>query len=328
MPTPRRLPHRALLSRVQFCLGLALALPTGACSDPDPAGDGSAIPIPARGEANTLDLGSWNIDWFGDPGNGPDDDELQRRNVRDVILGTDLDLWSLQEVVDQGAFRALLGELPGYSGLLADDPGVVGGRTWYEGFGDREQKVALLYRSEVIEVVAARVILSEDDFAFAGRPPVEVEVRVTIGGREIEAVVVLLHAKASSDEASWDRRRAGARALKAHLDATWPTVPVWVLGDFNDDIDVSITAGRPSPYADFVEARDWAFTTRALSQQGISSTVRFADAIDHHLVSDEALGGFVAGSVEAYRVDRWIPSYDSTTTDHYPVIASYRLPGR
>ena len=68
-------------------------------------------------------------------------------------------------------------------------------------------------------------------------------------------VVVLLHAKASTDEASWARRQTGARALRRHLDAAWPTVPVWVLGDFNDDVDRSIADGRPSPTNDSPNVR-------------------------------------------------------------------------
>ena len=310
-----------------LCVGaMACGSPESAADLERPAGD-PAVEIPSRGAANTLDIATWNLDWFGDPGNGPADEAAQSRNIRDVILGSDLDLWSVQEVVDARAFRALLAELPGYAGLLADEPTVVGGATWYEDFGDREQKVALIYRTDVVEVVSAQVILSDDNYAFAGRPPIEVEVRITLEGRTIDAVVILLHAKASQDEASWARRQTGARALRRHLDTAWPTVPVWVLGDFNDDVDRSIADGRPSPYAEFVEATDWAFPTQSLSQQGTSSTVRFSDVIDHHLVSDEALGGYVTGSVEAFRVDQWIPSYDATTTDHFPVLARYRLPG-
>jgi endonuclease/exonuclease/phosphatase family metal-dependent hydrolase len=314
-------------------LPLCLSLLATGCGGPDSAAepnrsDGARpIDIPARGAANTLDLGTWNLDWFGDTGNGPTDEEGQRRNIRDVIRGSGLDLWSLQEVVDDGAFRALVAELPGYAGLLADEPAVGGGATWYQDFGDREQKVALLYRTEVIEIKSARVILTADNFAFAGRPPVEIEIRATVDGRTIDGVVILLHAKASPDDASWARRETGAKALRRHLDERWPTMPVWVLGDFNDDVDRSIAGGKPSPYAAFVEAVDWAFPTESLSHQGTSSTVHFSDVIDHHLVSDEALGGYVTGSAEAFRVDRWIPSYDATTTDHYPVVARYRLPG-
>lgn len=294
---------------------------------PDPAGPGSAA-IPAWGSEATFEVGTWNVDWFGDSGNGPGDEALQLRGLREVIGAAAVDLWALQEVVDPAAFDELVAALPGYEGLIADDPAVVGGPEWYRDFGDREQKLALIWRTEEVEVVAARVVLTEENHAFAGRPPVELELRLDPDGASIEAVVVLLHAKASADEESRARRQRGAEALHRHLAATWPTRPVWVLGDFNDDVDTSIVRGAASPYRVFVEAEDWSFATSTLSEQGVSSTVGYADVIDHHLLSDEAAAWYVGGSAEAWRVDRWIDDFGRTTTDHYPVFTRYTLPGR
>lgn len=311
---------------------LVSALAFGACggfdvsADPPPPDD-DPVEIPARGTAATFDVGTWNLDWFGDPGNGPPDEALQLHNLRDVIRGAALDLWAVQEVVDQGAFDALVAAVPGYAGLVADDPSVAGGPAWYRDFGDREQKVALIWRTEALAVESARVILTDDDFAFAGRPPLEVRVRLDPAGAALEAVVIVLHAKASNEGASRDRRQAASEALEGYLDVAWPTTPVWVLGDFNDDVDTSITAGAASPYANFVAARDWSFPTRALSMQGVASTVGYDDVIDHHLVSDEAGAWYETGSAEAFRVDQWIADYGSTTTDHYPVLTRYALPG-
>lgn len=292
-----------------------------------PPGDDAAVQIPARGAAATFDVATWNLDWFGDTGNGPADEALQLRNIRDVLAGAALDLWAVQEVVDQGAFDALVAAVPGHAGLVADDPSVEGGPEWYRDFGDREQKVALIWRTEALAVEGARIILTGEDHAFAGRPPLEVRVRLDPGGADIEAVVVVLHAKAADDAPSRSRRETASRALEAYLDATWPTLPVWVLGDFNDDVDTSITAGAGSPYANFVGSPDWSFPTAALSLQGLSSTVGYDDVIDHHLVSDEAGAWYEAGSAEAFRVDQWISDYGSTTTDHYPVLTRYALPG-
>jgi endonuclease/exonuclease/phosphatase family metal-dependent hydrolase len=328
-----RVPGFALRGVRRFAwlpVGAVLAAGCGgsdSTADPDPPVDGEPIEVPARGTAASFDVGTWNLDWFGDTGNGPSDEALQLRHVRDVLNGTALDLWALQEVVDQEAFDALVTALPGFSGLLADDPSVAGGPEWYRDFGDREQKVALLYRTSVVTVRSARVILTAENFAFAGRPPLEVEISVALGGAPVNAVVLVLHAKAAADAASRDRRQAGSEALQVYLEQRWPTTPVWVLGDFNDDVDTSITPGRPSPYANFVAAPDWSFATATLSRQGVSSTVGFDDVIDHHLVSDEAGAWYVTGSAEAYRVDQWVPSYARSTTDHYPVLTRYALPG-
>ncbi|MBT8405795.1 MAG: endonuclease/exonuclease/phosphatase family protein, partial [Gemmatimonadetes bacterium] len=244
-------------------LALVTAFGIAACggsdtpADPDPPDDDGGDPsitIPARGTEATFDVATWNVEWFGDPGNGPTDEELQRDRVRDVMNGAEIDLWALQEIVGGADFDALLAEVPGFSGLLADDPSVQGGPTWYRDFGDREQKLALVYRSSAVTVRGARIILTEENFSFAGRPPMEVEVTVSIGGASVDAVIVMLHAKSSPDAESLARRTAASVALETYLDTTWPTTPVWVLGDFNDDIDTSIRLGEESPYRNFVDA--------------------------------------------------------------------------
>ena len=311
-----RLRSRAVL------LALALAA-CGGSTGPD-----EGIQIPARGTATTFDVGTWNLEWFGDASNGPDDDEMQLRRVRDVLKGADLDLWGLEEVVSRSRFSSLVSALPGYAGLLANDPSVQDGASYYSDFGDLEQKVALIYKTSVVDVLGARVVLTSEDDAFAGRPPLEARVRVHVGASTVEGVVVVLHAKAGSDQSSWERRTAAAAALKAYLDATWPTTRVWIVGDFNDDVDSSISTGRASPYAAFVgDVARWSFPTAALSAAGISTIAGYGEAIDHQLVSNEVWAGYVSGSAEAYRVDAYIPEYAETTTDHYPVLARYQAGG-
>lgn len=312
-----------------FGAGAALALLLGCSIEGGRGGPGGgdSASIPEWGSEATFDVGSWNVDWFGDRGNGPRDESRQLRGLQAVLRGAEVDLWALQEVVDGAAFAELLGGLPDYDGLLADDPVVEGGPEWYRDFGDREQKLALVWRRGLVEFVGARVVLTGENHAFAGRPPLEVEVRLDPGGADLPAVVILLHAKASADEPSRARRARAAAALQRYLDATWSTLPVWVLGDFNDDIDTSITRGAESPYRAFADAPDWRFTTATLSQRGESSTVGYSEVIDHHLVSDEVAGWYEAGSAEAWRVDRWIDDYGATVTDHYPVLTRYALPG-
>jgi Lamin Tail Domain len=89
-------------------------------------------------------------------------------------------------------------------------------------------------------------------------------------------------------------------------------------------LDTSITPGNASPYANFVnDPADYRFPTQALSALGISSTTSFPDTIDHHLNSNEANATYINGSVEVFRVDQFIPNYDASTSDHFPVLTRY-----
>lgn len=288
---------------------------------------GGTRAIPARGEATTLDIASWNIEWFGDGSFGPTDEALQLRNVRDVVAGTDFDIWGFAEVVDDAQWQRLVGQLPGYTGLLANDPSVIDGAASYSDFGNAEQKVAILYKSSLASVLDARVILTGNDYDFGGRAPLQVTLRVTLNGATDDIVVIVIHPKCCSDTTSWQRRVNASSALKSYLDATFPTEKAWVIGDFNDDVDTSILSGHASPYANFVgDPARYKLPTQALTVARIASTVRYSDMIDHHLNTTASNALYLADSVGVERVDQYIPGYGTTTSDHYPVLSRYAWP--
>ena len=81
--------------------------------------------MPSRGGATTLDIASWNIEWFGDTGNGPTNETLQLQNARAVIAGADFDIWGVAEIVSLAQWNSLKAQLPGYAGFLAKEPNVI-----------------------------------------------------------------------------------------------------------------------------------------------------------------------------------------------------------
>jgi hypothetical protein len=284
--------------------------------------------VPRRGAATTLDIASWNIEWFGDTGNGPTNEALQLQNARAVIAGADMDIWGVAEIVSLSQWNTLKSQLSGYAGFLAKEPNVVNGAAFYSDFNNTEQNVGILYKTSVATVTDARVILTSNDNNFAGRPPLQVTLSVTLNGATENIIVIVLHAKCCSDSDSLTRRRNASNALKSYLDSNFPTQKVWVIGDFNDDVDTSITSGNASPYANFVnDTARYRFPTKALSDAGVSSTISFSDTIDHHLNSNEANATYIAGSAEVFRVDSFISNYGNTTGDHFPVLSRYTFGG-
>jgi endonuclease/exonuclease/phosphatase family metal-dependent hydrolase len=318
--------------RAALALGAALMVSAAACEAPSnvlaertAAAESSLAVIPGKGSASTLDVASWNIEWFGATGTGPSNETLQLQNARDIITGTDFDIWGVAEIADQAAWNSLESQIPGYTGFLASESTVTGGSASY---GATEQKVGILYRSSIATVAGAKIILAANDADFAGRPPLEVRLNVTLNGVTEQVVVIVLHMKAFDDVPSWQRRANASAALKSYLDTTWPTQKVIVVGDWNDDVDTSITSGQATPYQNFVgDAADYAFPTRALSLAGISSTTGYPDIIDHHLNTNELHATLVPGSAEVYRVDSYVSSYDATTSDHFPVLSRYTFGG-
>jgi endonuclease/exonuclease/phosphatase family metal-dependent hydrolase len=315
------------LSAAIVAVGLGCRSPVGHAANAVGPGVSFAV-IPSQGSPTALDIGNWNLEWFGHTGFGPTNEALQLQNVGDVMRGADMDIWGVEEVVSAPQFQQLVAGLPGYAGILANDPFVVDGATYYNGFGNTEQKVALVYPTSVVSVLSAKVILGNLDFEFAGRPPVEFKVRITLNGVTRDASIIVLHAKAGSDADSYNRRAAASAGLKNYLDTTYPNEQVWVIGDFNDDVDVSITTGNATPYGNFVnDGARYSFPTKTLSDAGQASTVTFADMIDHQLNTNEVFATYTTGSAQVFRADRYIANYGTTTSDHYPVLARYTVTG-
>ena len=280
--------------------------------------------VPSKGTALTLDVGCWNLEWFGDTTYGPTDNTLQRTNVTDVLRGADMDFWGLEEVVSTTQFNTMKSALTGYAGFLSNDASVTSGSSYYT---STEQKLGFLYKTSVVTVQSAKIILTASDYDFAGRPPLEVKVGITLNGTTENVIVIVVHMKAASDSASYQRRLNASTALKSYLDSTYPTQKVVVLGDFNDDLDQSIS-GTTSPFANFVsDSSRYKFATKPLSDAGVSTTAGGGATIDHQLLTNELASALVSGSTEVYRVDNYIPSYASTTTDHFPILSRFNWGG-
>ena len=277
------------------------------------------------GTSFPLEVANWNVEWFGSTSYGPTDEALQLDNVRTVIKEVGADIWGLTELVDVNQFYALKAGLTGYEGFVADDSSVVHGSTHYS---SDEQKVGLLYKSGLVSVQHAEVILGSNSIDFAGRPPLRVDLRVTREGTSVDLVAIVLHMKADSTQASYEQRKAAGVALKQYLDTERPDARVIVLGDWNDDVDVSITKHSEtqnyldSPYQNFVDATaTYAFITRPLSLANIGSSVGSTNVIDHQLVSNELAVSHVSNSTQVVHPD--LPSYRDTTSDHYPVVSQF-----
>lgn len=290
------------------------------------------ISVTPRGDAATLDVATWNVQFFGYPSEGPND-ALQLDRVEAVIDSAAVDLWGLQEVVDETEWTELLARLAddGYAGVLG--PSVSGNERF-------DQKLAFVYDTSVIAPIGeATTILSGESYEFAGRLPLELRARVTVDGKAREVRFIVIHAKASSDPESYERREAAAAALKAYVD---PLIEqeeaVVILGDYNDELTGSIRGTTfDSPYDVLLDAADYAAATLATEEAGLA-TFCGSDAacdgsstIDHILYTPATLDFVPAtGNAQFQRYGELldgITQYTITTSDHLPAVASFTLAG-
>ncbi len=297
--------------------------------------DSRALSLTVRGAGTPFTVGHWNIEWFGSAANGPPNsssdggtsDDLQIAHARDILGDAGVNVWGLVEMVDRDDFATLKAQLPGYSGFLANDVSFVPGGSFY--YGPGEQKPGILYDSS-LTFRGAQLILTSNAADFGGRPPLRVDFTVRIRDADVPLIVIVLHMKAFDDEVSYAQRRQAGLALKNHLDAL-PSERVFVIGDWNDDVDQSITRGDggtylTSPFEPFVlDTSRYTFVTRPLSLGRERTTTHYPETIDHTLATNELAVDYRPGSVRVLRPDGWIPGYAQTVSDHYPVISRYDL---
>jgi len=271
--------------------------------------------IPKIGTDTTVDVACWNTEWLGNTQNGPTNELTQMKNVVAVIKGMDLDLWGMCEVSSAAAWDTLRERLPEYAGVIS---------TW-----SQTQKTALLYRKSMFRLLGAQHILAVYEREFAsGRLPLEVMLEVNSGLKKDTIYTVVIHLKANvgttaEKSESYDFRKRSSEALKDYLDLR-KTRKYVVLGDWNDDLDVSIYNNLATPFVRFLsDTAGYFFPSRALTLAGQRSTTSYSNMIDHQMVNRSMLPYYVAKSAAVFKADAYIIGYSSNTSDHYPVYARY-----
>jgi endonuclease/exonuclease/phosphatase family metal-dependent hydrolase len=272
--------------------------------------------VPKIGTDTTLDVGTWNIEWFGDSLNGPSNEVTQLKNVTEVIQGMNLDLLGLCEISNAGYWAKLQSNLPDYGAVLTNY--------------SQTQKTGLLYRKSMFRLLYSKSILLAFDYEFAsGRFPLEVALETQWGSKKDTMYIWVMHLKANTGSTSekltsYNRRAKAAEELKNYLDPKkrWKGV---VLGDWNDDLDVSIVSGKASPFVDWRNDTNYVFPSYRLSLAKQKSTASYSEMIDHMCVTTSMKSNWLLNQSGVMVGDAYVPSYRFNTSDHYPVWARFSM---
>ena len=286
----------------------------------------------------TLDVVNWNILWFGSTaaGQGPTNDDLAQANIKRVMDSLDADIYAFSEVVDVNRFKTLIESSAGYGFIVSDYCSNAANTS--SGSYAPGQKIAFAYRKSMITNVTARGLLKSSTAAnsnwASGRVPFLLQADVVNGTATKKMNFILVHGKSGSTASDHLRRKDGAKELKDTLDASFNAANIIILGDYNDDLDSTISEGvNPalSSYDDLVkdstDADRYKAVSMILSNTGHNSLIGYSDFIDHVIISNELEADYINGTVRLIReVNDWITNYATTTADHMPVLSRYLLP--
>ena len=273
---------------------------------------------PAIGRSNELEIGNWNIEWFGKttPGFGPGNDSLQQRLVKNILKASDVDVWILCEVSDTGAFGKLMRQLPQYSASLAE---------YFP-----EQKTAIIFKNTDFKGIFPQLLGTQNKDSFStGRFPMKLTL-VSLKTSPFDTLdVIALHLKANTGNDSlknlaYNSRQRSAEWLKDYTYTQNPTRKFIIAGDWNDDLDVSIFNQLPSSLNPLkLNGGNGYFITGRLSALRIPTTASYPDAIDHQFVSNRLYDYYAKDSAFVWRIDQYISNYANTCSDHFPVVSRY-----
>lgn len=286
---------------------------------------GSSLP-----ENLSLDVVNWNLEWFGGS-LGPADDERQMFYAGKVMDSLNADIYILQEIVDTSRLGMLTRSLKNgpYSyavSLYASNSNNQLNGNWSSG-----QKLAYIYRANLFTDVKTRGFTqfsnrSDNNYNWAsGRFPFLLESNVTIDGITKRLTFLSVHAKAElGDIDDYLRRKGASDLMYDSLNFFYPTSHVLIAGDYNDDLDQTISSrypGSPTPYIAFMNDQ---LRYNALSfwntTRGDNSYIGYPNMVDHSIASNEMQADYVPFSCVVRKdVDALVPFYSQDLSDHYPI---------
>jgi len=288
----------------------------------------------------TLEVVNWNIEWFGSLAEGPKNEALQEQNVLTIFNNVGADIYGLTEIVDESKLASVVSKMDGYSYVISNYGSHTNPYSSTPGPLAQAQKLAFVYKTSVFSNVTATPLLSQGintpedvrnpayNWWASGRFPYMMNADMTLNGVTRNIKFVLVHAKANTSptNTSYERRKRGADTLSYTLKQLYPDDNIIILGDFNDDLDQSITAGfTTTSYSSFTtDPSNFFSPTLSLSLAGKKSTVKYNDMIDHVMVSNEMQPYYMPGTATVLTdVTSLVNSYGTTTSDHYPVFTRY-----
>jgi hypothetical protein len=294
--------------------------------------------------ATTLEVMNWNMEWFGsaDPTLGPVNNDLQQANAQTVLQNVGADLFGLVEVVDTARLGTIVRNMPGYSYVVCNYGSHVNPfESGASPIGDA-QKEAFVYKTSMFSNITTTALLTNGvntaadlsnpayNYWASGRYPFMMTADVTLNCVTKQVRFVLVHAKANTSPTAtaYDRRKKGADSLYFALNQLYPNDNIIILGDFNDDLDKSITAGftTTSWNAFTDDAVNYSALTLPLSLAGKKSTVDFNDVIDHVVASNDMAAFYLPGSANILNdVANLVSNYGGTTSDHFPAFTRYKF---
>jgi endonuclease/exonuclease/phosphatase family metal-dependent hydrolase len=265
------------------------------------------------GTDSSLDIATWNIEWF--PKNGQTTVEY----VTQILQQLDLDVLAMQELDNKDMFDEMLDALPAYTGYYES--------AWFAG-------LAYIYKTEYVEINNIYEIYTTSPYwsAFPRSPMV---MDMNFMGESY--FLINNHFKCCGDgildfnnESDEEKRRYNAaNLLKEYIDTNLSDKNVLVLGDLNDDIAES---SQNNVFQMILEdPENYLFVDFAIANGSSSnwSYPTWPSHLDHILITNELFDELDNFDIQTIKIDEYLDGgwneYDYNISDHRPVAVKFNF---
>lgn len=225
--------------------------------------------------------------------------------IQEILGVVQPDVVGVQEVDDLDAFAELDEALEGYRAITAAS-------------GDGFARVGMLYAEDRVFVGEVETLFGNDSYAFP-RPVLKARVKLASDPTK-DLVFGVIHLKAMLDAESTDRRREACIKLVEYIDSATENgleSEFLFAGDFNDQLH---DPPQWNVFGPMLDTSNGVFLTAPLEAAGEFTYLPFESFIDHVFVRGVAIEA--GSSAEVVDAQTMVASYESSVSDHVPVVAT------
>ncbi|MBC8213576.1 MAG: endonuclease/exonuclease/phosphatase family protein [Candidatus Marinimicrobia bacterium] len=264
--------------------------------------------IPEINLEDRIEIVTWNCEFF------PTADDSTILALSEAVSDLNPDIIGFQEIRRTGWFSKLMDQLPQYDFVISQQ----------SSFMDQ----AIIFRSGMFKLIGQVEPFAENDYNFAGRPPLQADLLYLCGEEIIPLSIIDLHMKCC--DSGLKRRQKATKMLYNYLVDKYDNGEknFIVLGDWNDDLKDKDNAHCFHP---FFEDDRFYFVNRDIVfdiEQASYPKEPYVSFLDHILVTTELIPHSTDIDVRTLRMDEYMGGFDvyeQYISDHLPVLLSFPL---
>ena len=259
--------------------------------------------VPSLNTDDGLEVITWNCEFF------PAANDSTINALSEIVMDLDADIIAFQEIKKAGWFEKLMRNLPTYDYIIS----------LQASFMD----LAIIFKKDLFELESYSELFSDNDYNFAGRPPLRANLIHKLSGKEFS--IINLHMKCC--DSGLNRRKKASNMLYNHV-ISEPDGNFIILGDWNDDLK---DKNKEHCFAPFLNDNQFYFVNHEIVydiNQASYPNEPYYSFLDHILVNKQFVELESINNVMTIPIDQYMKSYELYKTyisDHKPVLLSFNI---